>query len=83
MRILSSRKLQKAFTIGPVGFLIDLNREHCMSWPGVTMFMLFFGIATMDALTSRNWVRIVFWVLMGVAFAVLDWWGQHRRASSR
>ena len=54
-----------------------------MSWPGVTMFLLFFGVATMDALSSRNWLRIAFWVLMGVAFAVLDWWGQHRRASSR
>ena len=54
-----------------------------MSWPGVTMFLLFFGIATMDALTSRNWLRIAFWVLMAAAFAVLDWWGQQRRASSR
>ena len=54
-----------------------------MSWPGVTTFLLFFGIATMDALTSRNWLRFAFWVLMGVAFAVLDWWEQQRRASSR
>ena len=54
-----------------------------MSWPGVTMFLLFFGIATMDALTSQNWLRIAFWVLMGVAFAFLDWWGQRRRMPSR
>ena len=47
------------------------------------MFLLFFGIATMDALTSRNWFRIVFWVAMGVAFAALDWWGQRRRIVSR
>lgn len=52
-----------------------------MSWPGVTMFLLFFGIATMDALTSRNWFRIAFWVAMGVAFALLDRWGQRRRVS--
>ena len=54
-----------------------------MSWPGITMFLLFFGIATMDALTSRNWLRIVFWLAMGVAFATLDWWGQRRRIVSR
>ena len=52
-----------------------------MSWPGITMFLLFFGIATMDALTSRNWIRIVFWVAMAIAFAVLDWVGQRRRVS--
>jgi hypothetical protein len=54
-----------------------------MSWPGATMFLLFFGIATMDALTSRNWLRIVFWMLMGAGFVFLDWWGQRRRVSSR
>ena len=59
----------------------DPQREQRMSWPGVTMFLLFFGIATMDALSSRNWLRIVFWVAMGVGFAFLDWWGQRRRTS--
>jgi hypothetical protein len=54
-----------------------------MSWPGLTMFLLFFGIATMDALTARNWPRIVFWVAMAIAFAVLDRIGQRRRVSSR
>ena len=54
-----------------------------MRWPGITMFVLFFGIATMDALTSRNWLRIVFWVAMGVGFALLDWWGNRRPVSPR
>lgn len=54
-----------------------------MRWPGITMFVLFFGIATMDALTSRNWLRIVFWVAMGVGFALLDWWGNRRLVSPR
>ena len=54
-----------------------------MSWPGITMFLLFFSIATMDALTSRNWFRIVFWIAMAIAFAALDYMGQRRRMSSR
>ena len=54
-----------------------------MRWPGITMFLLFFGIATMDAFTSRNWLRIVFWVAMGAGFAALDWWGQRRRVRLR
>jgi hypothetical protein len=47
----------------------------------VTIFLLFFGIATLDALTSGRWLRIVFWLAMGVAFAALDWWGSRRRRS--
>jgi len=54
-----------------------------MGWPGITIFLLFFGIATLDALTSRNWLRIVFWVAMGLGFALLDWWGHRRSVSSR
>ena len=40
-------------------------------------------IATIDALTSRNWFRIVFWIAMAIAFAALDYMGQRRRMSSR
>ncbi len=45
---------------------------------GVTIFLLFFGIATLDALTSGRWPRIAFWLVMGAAFAALDWWGSRR-----
>lgn len=45
---------------------------------GLTIFFIFFGIATLDALTSGRWLRIVFWLGMGVAFAALDWWGSRR-----
>ena len=45
--------------------------------------LLIFGVATMDALTSRNWFRIVFWIAMAIAFAALDYMGQRRRMSSR
>jgi hypothetical protein len=50
-----------------------------MRWQGVTLFLVFFGIATLDALTSGRWLRIVFWLGMGVTFAVLDWWGSRRQ----
>jgi len=45
---------------------------------GITIFVIFFGIATLDALTSGRWLRIVFWLAIGVAFAALDWWGSRR-----
>jgi head-tail adaptor len=50
---------------------------------GVTVFLLFFGIATLDALNDGRWPRIVFWLAMGVGFALLDLWGSRRGRSSR
>lgn len=69
--------------MGAIASQASTPSENHMSWPGITMFLLFFGIATMDALTSRNWLRIVFWVAMGVGFAALDWWGKRRRIPLR
>lgn len=45
---------------------------------GLTIFCIFFGIATLDALTTGRWLRIAFWLAMGVTFAALDWWGSRR-----
>jgi len=50
---------------------------------GVTIFLLFFGIATLDALTDGRWPRIAFWLAMGVTFAALDLWGSRRSRSAR
>ena len=46
---------------------------------GLTIFLIFFGIATLDALTHGHWLRIVFWLAMGLGFVALDWWGGRRR----
>ncbi len=46
---------------------------------GLAIFVIFFGIATLDALTDGRWLRIVVWLALGAAFAALDWWGSRRR----
>lgn len=43
-----------------------------MSYSGVTIFLVFFGVSFLDALFSGNWVRAVFWIGMGAFFFVLD-----------
>ena len=50
---------------------------------GVAIFLLFFGIATLDALSDGRWPRIVFCLALGVGFACLDWWGSRRGRSSQ
>jgi phosphoglycerol transferase MdoB-like AlkP superfamily enzyme len=37
-----------------------------------TVFLLFFGIAAIEAFRSRNWVNIVFWLSIGFVFLVAD-----------
>jgi len=50
-----------------------------MRGQGVTIFIIFFGIATLDALNHGHWLRIAFWLAMGAGFVALDWWGSRRR----
>jgi hypothetical protein len=43
----------------------------------VTIFLLFFGLTLLEALETRNWLRAVFWLAMGLVFS------QGRRVSPR
>jgi hypothetical protein len=37
-----------------------------------TMFLLFFGVATLEAFQTRNWLKAAFWLAIGIAFLVAD-----------
>ena len=37
-----------------------------------TVFLLFFGVATLEAFQSGNWLKAVFWAAIGVAFLAGD-----------
>jgi uncharacterized membrane protein len=36
------------------------------------VFVLFFGIATLEAFQTRNWMKALFWVAIAVVFLVGD-----------
>lgn len=38
----------------------------------LTIFFLFFGIAAIDAVVTRNWLHVLFWLVVGVAFVLLS-----------
>ena len=42
------------------------------SFAGVTIFILFFGLATMDAVATGNWARTIVWLVIGDLFLALD-----------
>lgn len=36
------------------------------------VFVLFFGIATLEAFQTRNWLKTLFWVAISIVFLVAD-----------
>jgi hypothetical protein len=40
--------------------------------PGITVFILFFGISVLEAIRTRDWGDIAFWMALGIMFLVAD-----------
>ena len=40
--------------------------------PNFTIFLLFFGVATLEALQTANWIRAGFWLAIGCVFLYMD-----------
>ena len=36
------------------------------------VFLLFFGVAAVEAIQTQNWLKAVFWALIGIAFLAAD-----------
>lgn len=39
---------------------------------GFTVFLLFFGIALLEALQTHSWIKAAFWVAIGTFFLLAD-----------
>ncbi len=39
---------------------------------GFAIFVLFFGIALLEAVKTKNWLSVAFWIAMGVVFVIMD-----------
>jgi hypothetical protein len=37
-----------------------------------TVFLLFFGVAVLEAFQTQNWLKAVFWLAIGIVFLVAD-----------
>ena len=36
------------------------------------VFLLFFGVAALEAFQTANWVKAAFWVAIGIVFLIAD-----------
>jgi hypothetical protein len=48
--------------------------------PGFTIFMLFFALALIDAIRIQDWLKVSFWIGIGVVFLLMDSMGSRRKA---
>jgi hypothetical protein len=39
---------------------------------GFAIFIIFFGVAALQAFTSGSWTRTLFWLAIGAAFLIAD-----------
>ena len=37
-----------------------------------TVFLLFFGVAMLEAFQTRNWIKAAFWLAIGIVFLLAD-----------
>jgi len=37
-----------------------------------TVFLLFFGVALLEAIQTQNWIRTIFWLAIGTVFLLAD-----------
>jgi cell division protein FtsW (lipid II flippase) len=53
-----------------------INKMHIMKQiklgAGFIIFLLFFGVALLEAINTRNWMMVIFWAAIGLLFFVLD-----------
>lgn len=40
--------------------------------PNFAVFLLFFGVAVLETFQSRNWLKAVFWLAIGIVFLIAD-----------
>jgi hypothetical protein len=45
----------------------------------VTVFLLFFGLALLDAFASQRWLTAAFWLAIGLVFLHADLRREHRQ----
>jgi len=43
-----------------------------ISFTNTAVFILFFGVAAVEAIQTKNWLKVVFWFAIGLVFLLGD-----------
>jgi hypothetical protein len=58
------------------------NATYLKLGSGFTVFLLFFGVAILEAFQTHNWLKAVFWLAIGFIFLSMEI-GKRPRISHR
>jgi hypothetical protein len=50
----------------------NISMKRIKPGAGFTIFLIFFGIAILEAFDNRNWLLITFWLVIGALFLLFD-----------
>jgi len=50
----------------------NTRKARLIKLQGIMIFFLFFGVATLEAFQTRNWIRAAFWLAIGAVFLIAD-----------
>jgi hypothetical protein len=43
-----------------------------LSFTNTAVFILFFGMGVVEAVQTRNWIKVIFWIAIGFVFLFAD-----------
>jgi hypothetical protein len=43
-----------------------------LSFTNFAVFVLFFGVAAVEAFQTKNWLKVIFWCAIGLVFLIAD-----------
>jgi hypothetical protein len=55
-----------------MGNLFNRINMKKLSFTNLAVFLLFFGVAALEAFQSKNWLKVIFWCAIGLVFLFAD-----------
>jgi hypothetical protein len=64
--------LQGGSQIAAFGYVQEAAMQRIKLGTSFTVFLLFFGVAALEAFQTRNWIKAALWLAIGGVFLVAD-----------
>jgi hypothetical protein len=55
----------------------EVPMERIKLGTNFAVFLLFFGVAALEGIQTRNWTKAAFWLAIGIVFLIADNPGKH------
>ena len=59
------------------------NLKEIKLGSGITVFLLFFGIAFIEAIRTKDWLSVAYWFGIALLFLLLDNWTRDENSQQK